>query len=303
MTSPWIGDLNSDSNRKLTSDEKVYNEIDADLIIKKHAMHWLICIETYNSVRKPIILGLTSTWRLVYTDTESCAYEQIGFKRLIIGFRGTHAVKDLYDDLKITMNKVFPRAEEAQKLVAGLFTQYPNYLFELCGHSLGGAIARVTGEQMNLIVVTFNAASPPTAPVVSGPKEIDYHIVFDIISAWQSPNTVRIDKGLRPIPKFWQKLSLLTWFHASFSDIVQSHKLDNFSNSKPGTLICGEEESSLLKSWVHSLPPNLRSYVYLTIFGISNNIGLPQLSGCYYGDPSTTPEVIPDENPDLFCLI
>ena len=61
----------------------------------------------------------------------------------------------------------------------------------LTGHSLGGAIARCVSSQLNLPSVTFNAAAPPSNPVFNSSLETSYHIVYDIVSAWQEPDIIR----------------------------------------------------------------------------------------------------------------
>lgn len=250
---------------------------DADDFIRPHAIHWLVCNETYMSPRRYVV---GYTWRLLQQDEETCVYASND--GVIVGFRGTHAAKDLYDDFKLAMDSVFPRALQGVNFVRSLLVSLGSDVsIELCGHSLGGAIAREVGGMLALPVVTFNAASPPTAPAVSTLKEVDYHIVFDIISAWQSPNTVRIDKGFRPIPTFWERLTPFTWLRASFSDILESHKLSNFSNRKYGRVICGEDETALFRKWLRGLPSYLRSFVYVTVFGVSGVFGLPRMEGCY----------------------
>jgi hypothetical protein len=256
-----------------------YGMDDADEFIRPHVLHWLICIETYRSQSDRLSSLDWGRWVLEYGSEETCVYSSIHENKKIIGFRGTKASKDLYDDLKIAMGSIFPRAVEGVSFVSSILETGAEV--ELCGHSLGGAIAREVGGRLALPVVTFNAAAPPTAPVLSLFNEVDYHIVFDIISAWQSPNTVRIDKGFRPVPTFWQKLTPITWLHASFADIEKAHKLSNFSNEVYGRVICGEDETRLFNKWLVSLPRSLANFVYVVVFGVSGAFGLPRMEGCY----------------------
>jgi Protein of unknown function (DUF2974) len=256
-----------------------YTLDDADSLISEHATHWLICLESYEVNRRPVVGRF---WDLVHGDDETCIYRlRCNHKRLIVAFRGTENSKDLYDDWKITMNQVFPRAQQALASMRSLMRQKPGRVIQLTGHSLGGAIAREVGRQLQLPVVTFNAAAPPTAPVVSGNNEVNYHIVFDIISAWQSPFTVRIDKGFRPIPRWWERFTYATWLYANISDLAESHSLVNFSNARPGKVICGQEESEKMNSWLRSLPHKMRLLVYTFVFGVSGGFGLPTLEGCF----------------------
>jgi pimeloyl-ACP methyl ester carboxylesterase len=200
---------------------------------------------------------------------------------VIIAFRGTDNTKDLYDDLKITLNKIFPRVEAALKYIGSLINTIETTQIHVTGHSLGGAIAREVGKQLGYPSITFNAAAPPTAPVISEPTETNYHIVYDIISAWQSPYTIRIDKGFRPIPTWWEKTTPILWTRASMRDILLSHSLVNFSNQRKGTIICGEVETQLLREWMISLPSTLRLYMKATLLGLSNTTTLPEMNGCY----------------------
>lgn len=256
---------------------RLYRVSDADDFIVAHAVHWLVCIETYESPRRST---LDYSWGLHYGDAETCIYRRN--REFIVAFRGTSSVKDLYDDALITLASSYPRAVQAIDLVSSFLGQEPDGVFQLCGHSLGGEIARAVGKHFNLPVVTFNAASPPTAPAVAGNNEVAYHIVYDIISAWQSPNTIRIDKGYRPFPtRWWEGLTYYTWLSASFTDILESHKLKNFSNERPGRVICGEEETFLMNKWLSSLPSALRQFVYVTVFGVSGVSGLPPMEGCF----------------------
>lgn len=253
-----------------------YTEDDADDTISVHAIHWLICIETYKPVRSPSI-GTYSKWVLEYDHEETCSYRQTCSNNIIVGFRGTKTAKDLYDDAKITMDQVFPRAKEAVEMVKNLIKNNPTSTIELCGHSLGGAIAREAGKTLELGVVTFNAAAPPTAPVESGLNEIDYHIVFDIISAWQSPNTIRIDKGYKPIPNWWQKMNFYLRMWASLSDLIKAHELANFSKDRSGLTVTASRETELMNQWLATLPKDFKPYVYFFLFGIGGELGFPDL--------------------------
>lgn len=261
---------------------RLYRVSDADDFISVHAVHWLVCIETYQSPKRR---ALDFAWSLHYDGAETCVYmrnTRPTGREFIIGFRGTKSPLDFYDDALIALSVSYPRAASAIEFVSSFMRMEPDGVFQLCGHSLGGEIARAVGKHFGLPVVTFNAASPPTAPAVAGSNEIDYHIVYDIISAWQGPNTVRIDKGFRPLPtRWWERFTYYTWLSASFTDILESHKLKNFSNERFGRVICGEEETLLMRKWLSSLPAALKKFVYFAVFGVSGSFGLPPMEGCY----------------------
>lgn len=257
---------------------------DADPIIVDHAVHWLVCIETYRVDRQLVVANV---YELIYSDVETCIYKEMrGACKVIVGFRGTSAMKDLYDDLLLSLDRVFPRSREAISLVETLLFSNPRLSVELTGHSLGGAIARVTGQALSLRTVTFNAAAPPSAPVESHALEVDYHIKFDVISAWQGPNTVRIDKGYWPIPPLWARYTVTEVYMAfgmyySFPDLFLSHELSNFSKGRVGSVIPTAVENKDLQLWFNSLPSGLRDRLRFILFGITWDlgwaVGLPSL--------------------------
>jgi hypothetical protein len=238
------------------------HETDADPAISQHAVYWLVSIETYAGQRRTWI----GEWRLYYHDVESCMY--VLGNRAILAFRGTQDTKDLYDDLQISLGEtVYPRAVEAADWVFALQSLNPDLTLEVTGHSLGGGIAREVGRVMKLTVVTFNAASPPSAPVISPGRAVDYHIVFDMISAWQSPNTVRIDKGFRP----WSPLYSLTlpylWVHHVLYGLLPSHKLENFSKRLPGNVVTAAFENDIFQKWFLSFSVSKRLYILTFLLG------------------------------------
>ena len=242
----------------------IQHEVDADPLIIQHAVYWLVCNETYEDKRRSSI----GQWQLRYHDRESCMY--VRENRAILGFRGTQQSKDLYDDLVISQGKlVFPRAVEASDWVFALRSLNQDLQLEVTGHSLGGAIAREVGRVMNLNIVTFNAAAPPSAPVISPTTAVDYHIVFDLISAWQSPNTIRIDKGYRP----WNPLTYIKlpyiWIHHVLYGVKPAHGLDNFSKKLPGNAVTAKYENEILQKWFSQFSVKERTYVLTFLIGTS----------------------------------
>lgn len=250
---PWNPKLSE--NVTFPPRENTYTLCDADNIIGEHAIHWLICIETYHSPRKYNI----GQWLLIYQDKETCLYKNKN--RLIFGFRGTKESKDIYDDVLLSLRETYPRAAQAIEYVSEMKRLNPYTSIELTGHSLGGAIARDVGKATQLPSITFNAASPPSRPVIS--EGVDYHIVFDIISAWQSPTTIRIDKGHRP-PNFMVSTALN---FLSLRESIDAHKLKYFSKSFPGKTIDAKTENSIVQGWFLGIPFKYRLYV-LSILGI-----------------------------------
>ncbi|MGL5934607.1 MAG: hypothetical protein ACRCZI_03175 [Cetobacterium sp.] len=199
----------------------------------------------------------------------------------IIAFRGTHASKDLYDDLEISNGRIFPRVQEALPWVADFIKLNPSVRLHVTGHSLGGGIAREVGRSLRLEIVTFNAASPPSAPVVNPEHSTNYHIVFDLISAWQSKNVVRIDKGYRPLKQNWALVlnHTLGFMVGIFNGIKPSHSLSNFSGVLPGSLMIASHEDAFFQEWYRHLAVKQMAYVNM-IFGFPFGVGggLPKLS-------------------------
>ena len=242
-----------------------------DPIIGQHAIHWMVCIQSYKSkFEKSSFLNVNGeSWELVVAEEESLVYQ---FEdRVIIGFRGTAEKKDIIDDLKLANAAngtcSFPRRDPAVLFVQELLDDNPDLFVQVTGHSLGGAIARCTGHALDVGVVTFNAAAPPSNPVVSTPNQVDYHIVFDIISAWQHPNTIRIDKGYRPIKS--RSIIPFRWMKTAMGPIVESHSLSNFSSERFGKVIGAQEEDDMIQKWYKSLPFILQGFIEFYLMRLS----------------------------------
>jgi len=243
-----------------------------DPLLGENSIHWLICLQTYNRNRSP---NLPGGWFLGYDGEETCVYhkedaEGFVLPYSIIGFRGTTNQKDILDDIKLSLPENgtcgFPRAQEGIDFTRKFIDDNPELTVQVTGHSLGGAIARCAGQALGLGIITFNAAAPPSNPVdTSSGNEQNYHIVFDIISAWQSPGTIRIDKGYRP--KKNRSLIPLVWAKKALGEVYESHSLVNFSNQRPGNLMNSEQENSLMKSWFYSLPSILRKFIIFFLMG------------------------------------
>lgn len=245
---------------------------DADPFIASEAIHWLICLESYESPE--MRLHDIETWRLVYGDPETCIYQKND--RVIIAFRGTSEPKDLYDDSLIVQGKIYPRAEEAIIYVRELQRLNPSIEIELTGHSLGGGIAQITGSRLNLRSCTFNAAAPPTMPVLNSGNSVNYHIMFDVVSAWQSP-CIRIDKGFRPMSSPWYSVVSYMWLWVAIKDILPAHSLSNFSNNVPGREVSTAEENQGMRNWIYNLPYLGRVMLIDLLMGGKTGVSLPDI--------------------------
>lgn len=252
--------------------EGAFSVHDADPIIRRHAIYWLLCLESNAAPRRYYVDG---DWKLFYHDAETCAYHR--GCNVVFAFRGTKRAKDLYDDRQIVLGRTFPRAREASRFIVELMKLNPYAKVELTGHSLGGAVAREVGKSLGLTAITFNAGAPPSAPAVSGRFDVNYHIVFDLISAWQSPNTVRIDKGFRPISGLWISMVPHLWVWTILGGVLPAHKLMNFSKFNLGVVVTPGVESGLIHKWFVSLPAALRLYLVGFLLGVSGNasVSLP----------------------------
>jgi len=246
--------------------EDSFSKADADSIISNHYIYWLICIQTYKRNRDAILSG----WKLVYHDVETCIY--LFGCNVIAGFRGTARAKDIYDDILLSFGKVFPRTEQAVIFLRQFMQLNPGIILELTGHSLGGAVAREAGRILSLRSITFNAAAPPSSPVFTTELSTDYHIVFDIISAWQHPNVIRIDKKFWPLPSTFGLVIPYFWLWHILDGIIGSHSLDNFSNRVKGNVITADIENNYLQRWFLSLPSTGRRYVLIFLFGAGQGV-------------------------------
>lgn len=248
------------------------HEVDADPIIFKHAISWLVSIETYQLKRRQWI----GNWRLYYHDQGSCMY--VLGNRVVLGFRG-QLIKDLYDELRHSLGRwVFPYAVEASNWVFALLSlnQHTDVDVTLTGHSVGGAIAREIGRVLSLNIVTFNATAPPSSPVISPERSVDYHIVFDMSSSWQSPNTVRIDKGFRPWVPIRVKFPYMWVYHVLYG-VKPAHDLFNFAKRLPGNVVTTEFENELVQRWFlgFTISERVCMFTYLVSGAAGGYISIP----------------------------
>ena len=241
----------------ITNLKSNYSIENADPSISQHAIFWVICGECYASSRKTFIDG----WLLIINLTTDDIVVYQKNNTFIIGFRGTVDFRDFINDIQLSLpgnvcdfNRVFPSYTFVNDLMSD------NDEIILTGHSLGGAIARCVSSQLNLPSVTFNAAAPPSNPVFNSSLETSYHIVYDIVSAWQEPDIIRIDKNYRPwkskLPFIGKTVTRLvnTFIVNSLKPMTLAHSLDNFSNEIPGYLITADDEDFIWQDWIEGLP-------------------------------------------------
>jgi hypothetical protein len=224
----------------------------------KHPIHWILSKEVYNTRRDQI-----EGWTLAqeYSTDEYCCYSHNDFA--IFAFRGTVNLKDVKADFLLAIGSPpTDRIKQGMEAIQA-YIEETGHAVQVTGHSLGGAIARSIGQGMGLGIITFNAASPPSAPVINGPNEIDYHIAFDIISAWEHPLTIRIDKGYRPISHWITKISSYFGMALNTREMLRAHPLDQFSNARPGKQISNDEENAIWQKWFKGLSFRQR-LVFLT---------------------------------------
>jgi len=270
-----------------------YKPGDEDPLIENHKYEWLTCLETYESEKLPNI----DEWELIASDYETAVYENKKEEEVIIGFRGTDQPKDLYDDYLIASGNVFPRAIEGFDIVESWMKKKPESGISLTGHSLGGAIAREVGKMLlnkmpinrklvekesvatkgkkRLKVVTFNAAAPASSPVVTSKGETDYHIMYDLISAWQSPSTIRIDKGTRPKLTPFESYIPYMWLWKTWENILPAHSLIMFSKEVKGVIVDPQTENAEIQNWFKSLPSGAKQMVLNKLVKNVLNEGIP----------------------------
>ena len=229
----------------------------ADPIIRKHAIHWVLSQEAYATTRRPDIEG----WKLMAQKEDVVVYESNEYT--IVAFRGTSGSEDVKNDIQLAKpgSKSFAKVKPAIELIKPYID---GRMIQTTGHSLGGALARHVGQALGLGIVTFNAAAPPSNPVHGGPNEVDYHVAFDIISAWTRPTTIRIDKGFHPNrPQKWKSKG---WFLTTgMKPMFDAHALSNFSNERHGKIITESQEDDILKEWYKNLPYTFKAAFLLFI--------------------------------------
>lgn len=233
--------------------QKYLTTASADPSISSHAIHWVLSSEVYETTRRRDIEG----WVWIGETEDMVMYQNDVYA--IVAFRGTQTKRDIVSDIQISNPAngtcSFERLIPARKMISDIITLNPDIIIHLTGHSLGGAIARCGGEELGLLSVTFNSAAPPSNPVVNDILSINYHIVFDFISAWQSTSVVRIDKGYRPSHDRW------TGYNRSLAPIFDAHGIDNFSRKRVGRIVQTDEENLLIQGWYKYLPISIRVFV------------------------------------------
>lgn len=227
----------------------------ADPLIRTHAMHWVLSQEVYSIHRRESIEGFMYN---PDASTDDMAIYSLD-DHTIAAFRGTVNLTDVRNDFQLAMRGAscsFDKVKPAVEAIRAYMQQYPNQLVQTTGHSLGGAVARCVGQELGLGIITFNAAAPPSSPVRTRQNELDYHIAFDVISAWTEPTTIRIDKGYRPVkpPRFVPAVVRVWFFGKGVKPLLDAHKLENFSNERPGTKISNQDEDLLWHEWFNNLP-------------------------------------------------
>lgn len=144
-------------------------------------------------------------YKLVYATTRFGIW--IKDNHVIVGCKGTTAThkKDLADDAKLATSANRCDLSLVREVMehAEFLAQYP---VTFSGHSLGGAAAMCLATKFpNSLAVVYNAAAPPTNPVLSGPgphRAVHYHVMGDGISSHMSPDAATIVRVEIPGPKW-----------------------------------------------------------------------------------------------------
>lgn len=238
----------------------------ADPLISPNQYHWVFAQEVYAhpNARRPVI----GDWALSVNTPDTCLYANSEFA--IVSFRGSVTLADIRDDVRLSRpgdsGCAFDRVVPAVEMLKEWMAMNPQSI-QCTGHSLGGAIAKCVGANLGLGVVTFNPAAPPSNPTSTGPNQINYHIVFDIISAWIP--AVRIDKGFRPhkVNRFIANIPYASklLFSVGISPILLAHDIKVFGNAKSGRVVSAETENAVWQTWFNSMPRILQKALLLFI--------------------------------------
>jgi hypothetical protein len=249
------------------------------LIAPDHVIHWKICKATYLEQRPPVIDG----WLFVGGTWDTAMYYKDN--KCILGYRGTNLFSggDIWNDILLTFQlKGCPPKADVQKNLLRKFFMTTQIPVQLTGHSLGGATARCVADEFNINIVTFNAAAPPNGVIKTkpSPRETNYHIYGDAISAWMSPNVMRIDKGFsyhsigqkdiesKPVSVVAAIAGAndtkvgLAFFAYTLTLIAKAHSLDAFSASgKPGVVMPAKSEYEMMEMWHVHFPKTMNMAV------------------------------------------
>lgn len=179
----------------------------AEWVHPQHRAPFIMLVSLYGSPRHQVddfsLQGQYTTKRVGVWKNKD--------QKFFVAFKGTSIAgdtgkADLYDDAVIAglvniENRDITLVTEGDALIKKLLAQgIQKSQILLGGHSLGGFAAMTLATRYQLFACVFNAAAPPTRPVLTGPGPIfatHYHICGDVISSHMSDNAalvIRADK-------------------------------------------------------------------------------------------------------------
>lgn len=176
----------------------------------KHRINVELIADVYKTItgKRSDIAG----WNYVESTDRIAVYQKNGEYTVV--FKGTSdpLPADLWDDflLSLGLESYVTQIQEGNKLIQSLLDSgIDKSKITITGHSLGGYSANSVANTNKIKSVTFNAAAPPTAPVISGAGSeysTNYHIVGDLISSHTSDEnalTIRANKNTNFFNTAW----------------------------------------------------------------------------------------------------
>jgi hypothetical protein len=176
-------------------------------------------------------------WKYIKSSDRIAVYQKKDEYMVVL--KGTTGISDVPDNLRLALGSEssVELIKEGSLLVQKLIDEgIDKTKITLTGHSLGGYAANSISKKNLIRSVTFNAAAPPTAPIISGAGNkysTNYHIVGDVLSSHTSDDnalTIRANKNTNFFNTNWNHR--LDRFYAddptySFWDATKENSLFN----------------------------------------------------------------------------
>lgn len=190
---------------------------------KNCTMHEEILLLAANSYNKSNY-GIPPNWRELpehQIDKFAKVFKSADDKTIVIAYKGTDRVKDVFTDLKLLFGSIDKVGQRALQLCEEIQKAFPDKEIIVTGHSLGGTLAQYVGvKHEGVKTVTFAAAGiRGSVPLAKSSTEyrniVNYIVENDPVTKLPSPGIIKTLK---------QKT------HTSKLDGIKQHYIKNYVN-------------------------------------------------------------------------
>ena len=263
-------------------------------ILPKHRINVDLIANLYKDGRDKTSIG---GWQKIEGSERISVYEKNGEFKLV--FKGTSRptlVLDLIDDFYLTIGdeSSVKLIREGNELIKSLINSgIDKSKISLTGHSLGGYAANSVGRENMINAIVFNAAAPPTAPILSGGAYLtNYHIVGDIISSHNDDKnglTIRANKNTNFLNSVWNHG--LDRFYAddptfSFWDATRENSLFNRDRTLLETTFGAVSPISSIFEQLHDIP-GVEVQAFQPVFQDNTVVTRKEVAAAWKGKPLT----------------